>query len=316
MNNILVTGGTGFIGGHLLPVLNKQNLHFTSAARHRISYALNPDLKVVKIGEINEITDWTEALKEIDIVIHLAARAHQLNDQAINPEAEFLRINCEGTKTLVKQAIASGVKHFIFISSIGAMATLSEQILTEESPCHTDTPYGRSKLQAEKALTELCHDSQMTWTILRPTLVYGSGNPGNMERLIKLVKRGLPLPLGSIHNQKSFLYVGNLVDAIATCIDNPNAKNQTFIISDGEDLSTSDLIRRLGKALDRSPLLLPFPPELLPLATKLLGKADVGDRLLGSLQVDSNKIRQTLDWKPPYTVEQGLQTTADWFNNY
>ena len=315
MNNILVTGGTGFIGGHLLPVLNKQNLHFTLAARHRISYALNPDLKVVKIGEINEITDWTEALKEIDIVIHLAARAHQLNDQAINPEAEFLRINCEGTKTLVKQAIASGVKHFIFISSIGAMATLSEQILTEESPCHPDTPYGRSKLQAEKALTELCHDSQMTWTIIRPTLVYGSGNPGNMERLIKLVKRGLLLPLGSIHNQKSFLYVGNLVDAIITCLDHPNAKNQTFIISDGEDLSTSDLIRRLGKALDKSPILLPFPPDLLRLATKLLGKADVGDRLLGSLQVDSSKIRQTLDWKPPYTVDQGLQATADWFKH-
>jgi nucleoside-diphosphate-sugar epimerase len=134
-----------------------------------------------------------------------------------------------------------------------------------------------------------------------------------MERLIKLVKRGLPLPLGSIHNQKSFLYVGNLVDAIITCLDHPNAKNQTFIISDGEDLSTSDLIRRLGKALDKSPLLLPFPSELLRLATKLLGKADVGDRLLGSLQVDSSKIRQTLDWKPPYTVDQGLQTTADWF---
>ena len=155
----------------------------------------------------------------------------------------------------------------------------------------------------------------MTWTILRPTLVYGAGNPGNMERLMKLVKKGLPLPLGSINNQKSFLYVGNLIDAIATCIEHPHAKNQTFIISDGEDLSTSELIRRLGKALNKSPLLLPVPPDLLRLATKLLGKADIGDRLLGSLQVDSNKIRQMLDWTPPYTVDQGLQATADWFKS-
>jgi nucleoside-diphosphate-sugar epimerase len=315
MNNILVTGATGFIGGHLLPVLHKKNLQITLAVRNDLPEKLNPDYKVFNVGEIEENTDWTEALKEVDTVIHLAARAHQLNDQAINPEAEFLRINCEGTEALVKQAIASGVKHFIFISSIGAMGTLSEQILTEKSPCHPDSPYGRSKLQAEQALIELCQNSPMTWTILRPTLVYGIGNPGNMERLMKLVKTGFPLPLGSIKNRKSFVYVGNLVDAIITCINQPNAKNQTFIVSDGDDLSTTDLIRRLGKALRKSPLLLPVPAELLRLTTKLLGKADIGDRLLGSLQVDSSKIRQMLDWTPPYTVDQGLQATADWFKS-
>ena len=315
MNNILVTGGTGFIGGHLLPVLHKKNLQITLAVRNDLPEKLNPDYKVFNVGEIEENTDWTEALKEVDTVIHLAARAHQLNDQAINPEAEFLRINCEGTEALVKQAIASGVKHFIFISSIGAMGTLSEQLLTEKSPCHPDSPYGRSKLQAEQALIELCQDSPMTWTILRPTLVYGIGNPGNMERLMKLVKTGFPLPLGSIKNRKSFVYFGNLVDAIITCINHPNAKNQTFIVSDGDDLSTTDLIRRLGKALRKSPLLLPIPAELLRLTTKLLGKADIGDRLLGSLQVDSSKIRQMLDWTPPYTVDQGLQATADWFKS-
>ena len=315
MNNILVTGATGFIGGHLLPVLHKKNLQITLAVRNDLPEKLNPDYKVFNVGEIEENTDWTEALKEVDTVIHLAARAHQLNDQAINPEAEFLRINCEGTEALVKQAIASGVKHFIFISSIGAMGTLSEQLLTEKSPCHPDSPYGRSKLQAEQALIELCQDSPMTWTILRQTLVYGIGNPGNMERLMKLVKTGFPLPLGSIKNRKSFVYVGNLVDAIITCINHPNAKNQTFIVSDGDDLSTTDLISRLGKALRKSPLLLPIPAELLRLTTKLLGKADIGDRLLGSLQVDSSKIRQMLDWTPPYTVDQGLQATADWFKS-
>ena len=313
MTNILVTGGTGFIGSHLLPILSKQNLQVTLAVRNNSSNELNIPYKIVKVSEIDENTDWTKALKEVGTVIHLAARAHQLNDQAINPEAEFLRTNCEGTKTLVKAAIASGVKHFIFISSIGAMTTLSEHTLTEESPCHPDSPYGRSKLQAEQGLIELCQNSPMTWTILRPTLVYGAGNPGNMERLMKLIKTGFPLPLGSINNRKSFVYVGNLVDAIITCINHPNAKNQTFIVSDGEDLSTTNLIRRLGKALGKSPLLLPIPAELLRLTTKLLGKADIGDRLLGSLQVDSNKIRQMLDWTPPYTVDQGLQATADWF---
>ena len=313
MNNILVTGGTGFIGSHLLPVLSKQNLQVTLGVRNNSSNELNIPYKIVKVSEIDENTDWTKALKEVGTVIHLAARAHQLNDQAINPEAEFLRTNCKGTKTLVKAAIASGVKHFIFISSIGAMTTLSEHTLTEESPCHPDSPYGRSKLQAEQGLIELCQNSPMTWTILRPTLVYGAGNPGNMERLMKLIKTGFPLPLGSINNRKSFLYVGNLVDAIITCLDHPNAKNQTFIVSDGEALSTTDLIRRLGKALGKSPLLLPIPAELLRLTTKLLGKADIGDRLLGSLQVDSSKIRQMLDWTPPYTVDQGLQATADWF---
>ena len=313
MNNILVTGGTGFIGSHLLPILSKQNLQVTLAVRNNSSNELNIPYKIVKVSEIDENTDWTKALKEVATVIHLAARAHQLNDQAINPEAEFLRTNCEGTKTLVKAAIASGVKHFIFISSIGAMTTLSEHTLTEEYPCHPDSPYGRSKLRAEQGLIELCQNSPMTWTILRPTLVYGAGNPGNMERLMKLINTGFPLPLGSINNRKSFVYVGNLVDAMIACLDHPNAKNQTFIVSDGEDLSTTDLIRRLGKALGKSPLLLPIPAELLRLTTKLLGKADIGDRLLGSLQVDSNKIRQMLDWTPPYTVDQGLQATADWF---
>jgi nucleoside-diphosphate-sugar epimerase len=315
MTNILLTGGTGFIGSHLLPVLHKQNLQITLAIRHHLSNEFNLPYKIIEVGEIVENTDWTKALKEVDTVIHLAARAHQLNDQAINPEAEFLRTNCEGTRTLVKAAIASGVKHFIFISSIGAMKTLSEQLLTEKSPCHPDSPYGRSKLQAEQALIELCQDSPMTWTILRPTLVYGIGNPGNMERLMKLVKTGFPLPLGAIKNRKSFAYVGNLVGAIITCINHPNAKNQTFIVSDGEDLSTIDLISHLGKALGKSPLLLPIPAELLRLTTKLLGKADIGDRLLGSLQVDSSKIRQVLDWTPPYTVDQGLQATADWFKS-
>jgi nucleoside-diphosphate-sugar epimerase len=313
MQSILVTGGTGFIGSHLLPKLHKRNLQIVLAVRNHLSNEFNLPYKIVKVNEIDESTDWTEALKEIDTVIHLAARAHQLNDQALDPEAEFLQINCEGTKTLVKQAIAAGVKHFIFISSIGAMATLSDTIISEESPCQPDTPYGRSKLNAETALVELCRKTQMNWTILRPTLVYGPNNPGNMERLFALVTKKLPLPLGSIVNSRSLLYVGNLVDVIIKCIEDDRAKNQTFIVSDGVDLSTSELIFRMGNAMGEKILLLSFPPSLLRLAAKMIKKEEVADRLLGSLQVDSSKIRQMLDWKPPYTVDQGLQATADCF---
>lgn len=313
MTNILVTGGTGFIGSHLLPVLNKRNFQVTLAVRHYLSNELNSDYKVVKVGEIDDKADWLDTLKEVDIVIHLAARAHQLNDQASDPEAEFRRVNYKGTKRLVEQAIAAGVKHFIFISSIGAMATLSDTILSEESPCQPDTPYGRSKLNAETVLVELCRKTQMNWTILRPTLVYGPNNPGNMERLFALVTKKLPLPLGAIVNSRSLLYVGNLVDAIIKCIEDNRAKNQTFIVSDGEDLSTSELIFRMGNAMGKQPLLFPFPPLLLRLAAKIIKKEEVADRLLGSLQVDSRKIRQMLDWRPPYTVDQGLKITADWF---
>lgn len=311
---ILITGATGFIGHHLLPVLYNQNLQVILATRQNpIINELSHNYKIINVGEINETTNWLDTLKEIDTVVHLAARAHQLNDQAADPEAEFQRINCEGTKNLVKQSIAAGVKHFIFISSIGAMATLSDQILNEETICNPDTPYGRSKLQAEEGLIELCKGSQMTWTILRPTLVYGAGNPGNMGRLLKLVNKGLLLPFGAFKNQRSLLYVGNLVDAIITCIDYPNAKNQIFVLSDGEDLSTPDLIKKIAKSLGKPANLLPIPPSLLRLVGQITGKSDTVDRLLGSLQVDSSKIRQTLDWKPPYTVDQGLQATADWF---
>lgn len=310
---IVVTGATGFIGCHLLPALDNQNLQLVLAVRHHLSKELNSDYKVVNVGEIDEKTDWLDTLKEVDTIIHLAARAHQLNDQAVDPEAEFLRVNYEGTKNLSKQAIASGVKHFIFISSIGAMATLSDTIISEASPCQPDTPYGRSKLNAENALIELCRNTQMNWTILRPTLVYGPNNPGNMKRLFALVTKKLPLPFGSMLNSRSLLYVGNLVDAIIRCIEDNRAKNQTFIVSDGEDFSTSELIFRMGNAMGEKTLLLPFPPSLLRLAAKMIKKEEVADRLLGSLQVDSNKIRQMLDWKPPYTVDHGLQATADWF---
>ncbi|MEQ8541439.1 MAG: SDR family oxidoreductase [Coleofasciculus sp. D1-CHI-01] len=320
MKSALVTGSTGFIASHLIPLLIQQGWKVRSAIRNPTN-KLPSEVSTANLGNIDGLTQWEPTLTDMDTVIHLAARTHILHDNTHNPEAEFLKINVQGTANLVKQSIAAGVKHFIFISSIGAMATLSDHPLTETSPCQPDTPYGRSKLQAEQALIELASQSNMTWTILRPTLVYGSGNPGNMERLIKLINRGLPLPFGLVNNRRSLLYVGNLVDAIATCLTHPNAKNQTFLVSDGQDLSTPELISKIAYHLERPCHLLPVPPSLLKLAGHLgdtieqftqrplpLNRSTI-DRLLGSLVVDSSHIRNTLNWEPPYTVDEGLSKT-------
>lgn len=321
MQDLLITGATGFIASHLLPILAAQDYQITAATRRDFTFSELSKVSSVKVGEIDGETDWRQALQGIDIVIHLAARAHILQDTATDAAAEFQRVNTIGTANLVQQAVAAGVKHFILVSSIGAMTTLSSHILTEKSPCQPDTPYGKSKLEAELALQELAQNSEMTWTILRPTLVYGAGNPGNMDRLIKLVKSGLPLPLGAINNRRSFLYVGNLVDAIARIISHPLSHGQTFLVSDGEDVSTPELIRLLAETLAQPCQLLPIP------STLLAGLAGLGttweswtgistpfnrgilERLKGSLYVDISHIQQTLDWHPPYTLNQGLQLT-------
>lgn len=327
MKNILVTGATGFIGSYLIPILSEKNYKISIAIHNKFPKFSDLSITNIKVGEIDSNTNWQEALKEIDIVIHLAARAHMLQDNHPNPEAEFLRINTEGTANLVKQSIQNGVKHFIFVSSIGAMATLSNQILTENSLCIPDSYYGISKLRAEEKLIELAKNSKITWTILRPTLVYGAGNPGNMERLIKLIKTGFPLPFGAIKNRRSFLYVENLVDAIATILTNKNATNQIFLVSDSEDISTPQLINFLAQYQQQSCKLLPIPSLFLKIlgyvgdVAQILTKKSLPintstiEKLVGSLFVDSNYIQKTLNWQPPYTLEQGVKKMIELDHN-
>lgn len=310
--NLLLTGSTGFVGSVLAHSLNTCPQFNLSISLRRPCPGYS---KSTVVGSIDHYTDWTAALQGIDTVIHLAARAHQIKDAAPNPEQAFYEVNTAGTANLVQQSIEAGVKHFIFISSIGAMATLSDDVLTADSPCRPDTPYGLSKLAAEQALIQQTQGTGMTYTIIRPPLVYGPGNPGNMARLIKLVNTGLPLPLGAIHNRRSLVALPNLVDLITTCLTHPAAANQTFLVSDNEDLSTTDLLKRLAKALNKPARLIPVPMPLLQATAQILGKPALAQRLCGSLQVDSSKVRQRLDWTPPYTVDEGLQATADWFRN-
>ena len=317
---ILVTGATGFIGSHLLPQLLQNQHEVIAAIRHPDSLSkLSVKVPSVCVGEIDGTTDWQPALSKIEVVIHLAGRAHILDEKVADPEAEFNKVNITGTENLAKQSLAAGVKQLIFISSIGAVATLSDRTLTEATIPSPDTPYGRSKLAAESTLKKLTKNKAMDWTILRPTLVYGEGNPGNMANLVKLIELKLPLPLGSIKNRRSFLYVGNLVDAIAKCINNSKAKNQLFLVSDQEQISTPQLIQQIANSLDSKVRLIPFPLNVLQLFARgadkvanVLGRSspissNAVNKLSGSLAVDNSYICNSLNWQPPYTLEQGLK---------
>ena len=320
---VLVTGATGFIGGHLLPRLLQDRHEVVAAIRNENSVnKLSVTVSHICVGEIDGNTDWSEALSGIDTVIHLAGRAHILQENVAEEEAEFKRINVAGTANLVTQSLAAGVSRFIFISSIGAIATVNDCIVTEDTKPQPDTPYGRSKLEAETALFKLTENTPMSWTVLRPTLVYGEGNPGNMANLVKLIKLKLPLPFGAIDNRRSFLYVGNLVDAIAICTINSRAKNRVFLVSDLERVSTPDLIEQIAKSLDSNVTLIPLPLSVLKLLgnwgdivsnllqTSLPISSRVIHKLSGSLVVDNKNICHSLGWKPPYTLQQGLKNTT------
>lgn len=261
------------------------------------------------------LASWGSALQCVDVVVHAAARVHVMSDDATDPLAEFHKINVEGTMCLARQAVAAGVKRFIFVSSIkvnGEGTDPGNFFSAESHPAPTD-PYSISKYEAELALKELAHESGLEVVIIRPPLVYGSGVKANFLRMMHWVNKGVPLPLGAIDNRRSLVALDNLVDLIFTCIEHPAAANQTFLVSDGEDLSTSQLLRRLGLALDRPARLFPVPVRLLEAGAALVGQKALALRLFGSLQVDISKTKELLDWSPPIGVDEALRKTAESF---
>jgi nucleoside-diphosphate-sugar epimerase len=305
--NVLVTGASGFVGGQLLKRLAYRKGSETTGAVKSASSALKTG--TVAVGEINQHTDWYAALKNHQVVVHTAARAHIMDDQALDPLTAFREVNVAGTVNLALQAAGIGIRRFVFISSIkvnGEQTLSGSCFMTDDAPAPEDA-YGVSKFEAEQGLQQIARETDMEVVIIRPPLVYGAGVKGNFATMIKLVAKGLPLPLGSVHNKRSLVALDNLVDLIITCIDHPAAANQVFLAGDGEDLSTSELLRRVGAAMGKPAWLLPVPAGLLQLGATILGKKAMAQRLLGSLQVDIAKNREVLGWRPPVSVDEGLR---------
>ena len=313
---ILITGSSGFVGRELCADLVRRQFSVTAAMRNESSQQIS-QYSIARIADIGPDTDWTAALQGIEVVIHLAARVHVMRDNAPDPISEFRRTNTAGTEHLARCAAAAGVKRLVYVSSIkvnGEETVNGHRYSEQDAPAPQDS-YGISKWEAEQALQRVTQETGLEVAILRPPLVYGADVKGNFMQMMRVVARGMPLPLAALHNQRDLLYVGNLVNALIACAFHPAAAGKTFLLSDGEPVSTSELLQRLAHALAVPSHLFPFPASVLKLAGKLSGKSDQIERLLGSLQIDNAKIRHELNWTPPFTMQQGLQLTAEWYRN-
>jgi nucleoside-diphosphate-sugar epimerase len=307
---VLVSGASGFVGTGLCAELFRLGQSVRAAVRSATTQVTG--IETVSVGEINGETDWTEALLGIKVIIHLAARVHVMKDNAACPLEASRKVNVDGTINLFRQAAKAGVQRFIFISSIKVNGenTLPGQPYTTENQTEPTDCYGISKRDAENELRQLALQTGMDVVIIRPPLVYGPGVKGNFQTMLRWLKKGVPLPFGAIHNKRSFVSLDNLVDLIITCINHPAAANQTFLAGDGEDLSTTELLQRLGNALGEPVRLLPLPVCLIKIGARILGKRDIAQRLCDSLQVDISKTRTVLGWNPPVTVDASLKKTA------
>lgn len=301
---VLVTGANGFIGAALLARLVREKRAVTGSVRG----AVGTHPHWVAGPELGPDADWRALLAGTEVVIHTAARVHRMREAPDAARAAHLRVNTQGSLALARQAATAGVKRFIFISTLKVMGEETQTPLQANTPPSAHDPYAESKLAAERGLAEIGRDSGMAWVIIRPPLVYGPGVGGNFAAMMRALARGLPLPLGAVTgNRRSLVGLDNLVDLIVRCIDHPAAANQTFLVSDGEDLSTAELLARLGAAMGKPARLLNMPPSLLSMAAALVGKRAVAQRLLGSLQVDIGHTCRTLDWAPPVGVDEGLR---------
>lgn len=310
---ILVTGASGFVGSKLLEQLPAERT--LSLGRNKPACQASGQFYEL---EIVRNTDCSAALIDVGVIVHLAARVHVMNDTVSNPLEEYREVNTRGTVNLACQAAAAGVKRFVFVSSIkvNGESTSQNSPFTSADNHAPQDDYGLSKSEAEQQLFKIGKETGMEVVIIRPTLVYGPGVKANFASLINLVSKGIPLPFGCItQNKRSLVSVDNLVDLIVTCIDHPKAANQVFLVSDDQDVSTSEMVREMAIALNKRSWQLPVPVWCYKLVGKLFNKSDVVDRLTGSLQVDITHTKQTLGWVPPQTLQQGFKQTADAFLN-
>lgn len=310
--NILVTGANGFVGQSLVNnLLNNAGYKVVAGVRKIPLKKFECEYRL--INNLEDKPTLTDVFKDIDVVIHSAARVHVMDDKSTDPLTEFRKVNVEGTLNLARQAADAGVKRFIFISSIkvNGEGTKIGKPYTEDSKPNPIDPYGISKYEAEQGLLNIAETTALEVVIIRPTLVYGKNVKGNFHSLMKWTYKGVPLPIGGIkHNLRSLVSVDNLVDFIITCIEHKNAKNEIFLISDDDDISTADLLKEISKGLGVKNKAVNIPPKLIDTAASAVGKSSVAQRLSGSLQVDISKAKNLLDWKPKYSTSESIQKTA------
>ncbi|WP_373020557.1 UDP-glucose 4-epimerase family protein [Thiomicrorhabdus sp.] len=314
---ILVTGATGFVGQALVSELFSRSIPVKALVRMS-SGSLPEEVEQIEIGDLSillesksSLVDLREKLNNVDVVVHAAARVHMMQDVSDDPLSEFRKVNRDVTLSLARLAAEAGVKRFVFLSSIKVNGEMTQegQVFTPEDKYIPTDPYGLSKYEAEMGLLKLAEDTGMEVVIIRPPLVYGPGVRANFASMIRWVHKGIPLPLGAVNNSRSLVALENLVDFLALCSDrqkSPKASNQVFLISDGEDVSTTQLLRKVAKALNDKIWLIPVPTGMMVFATNLVGKRNVAKRLFGSLQIDSCKARDLLGWTPVISMDEQL----------
>jgi UDP-glucose 4-epimerase len=309
-NRVIVTGANGFVGQHLCVALAKKAISFIPVLR-KASPEFASHAPLV-IAEINANTDWSDVLVNVSCVVHLAARVHVMQDSHANPLEEYRRVNVDSTMNLARQAASAGVKRFVFMSSAkvnGEFNHAGRPFTADDLPRPSD-PYGVSKLEAECALMQLSQETSMEVVVIRPPLIYGAGVKANFLSMMRWLNRAVPLPFGSIPNQRSLVFVGNLVDLIVKVLDHPKAVGQVFLVSDDEDVSTTRLLKTISSTLGKKSWLMPVPAFLLKALLFAIGQRGLSDRLLGSLQLDISHTKKVLDWKPPVRFEDGIKTTT------